>query len=653
MCITALSFAQQPKWFMYGPSSNGQGQIIDYQNQQIAGYTINYPVFMDNVQNALWGPNGEIICYAADYFLYRSNPIPSVVVHQFDKQTTTNGNNWNYGFSEFLFVPDPENCNTFYCVTVYTFEESGSSQNTRKLIYCKIYVNPQDLSVTIVPINGNNQVIIPLECVSREREDPEDPNTYMVTYASLLAATKEQANGKRLIYVSTKHCLLTFETDNGTLTQLDDFQLADAQGASPTDAFCALNIRTEMEIYEQGNQRIDVITPQYKSNPTQSDLTDGNNSFTHFEIDYTLGTPTYTLHDIIIPSIPSAHFTYIKGVEFSNDGLTLYISYATYNSQNSSVVTNGNNLIYYQRANFSSPFTYGGVISTGSTESDFAYGHIERGIDDKIYIAGDGRLGTLAQSNNPSSTWNPNSMSITNVLTEAHGFGTVNSPPNSPMDLARRRAYLIADQIDGEASINWISADQFPDRIELCVLDANNPYTFNANTAINWTVIPDQNQIGATPPYSLANQTSVSITEPGQVIAHFECYNETIDVVLSPYANYSADFNWVFINNSSSVDLTVTPLVSSGFYTHTWMLEELVNGVWTSVSTHPNIPSGMTFTGLNIMSDYRVTHMMNKNGELPPSDCLEDNYTAFDEIFTGGKIFRGSSKNTSFQNKKL
>ena len=633
MCITALSFAQQPKWNIYNSE-------VDYVN----GTSTPLPIAFspDYTQNALWDVNDNLVFYENDGVIYDAQG-SQIIDFSFQ---LNNQPKFVKGFSEFLIIPVPGSCSDFYGIISYA--KNGNATNINKLLWTRLNVDFSTNIVTVIPQNGNLVESTDLICADRTRNTEDPDGTNPAYYATLLEASAVQPDGNRKVFVTTHKCLLTFNATATGLSMVDGYQVVSQLG--DPYMFYPYNLRTELEAYDHGNETFDVVTPLYEAHLQSTPLLYGDNKFSVISVDFSSAIPVYNQSDYNLPL--SDVNGLIKGVEFSENGLHLYLSITQIDPTNGSVINAGSHVIYYSRPSLTAAFTYGGTISAGSSESDFAYGMIEKGMDGKIYVAGDQRLGTLADNNNPSSTWNPNAVSIGNTLTQAVGYES-DSPP-SPVDIEKRKIYLLVDQVDNDPTSNWVAPDFFPNEVTLCALDANNPYVLQANQVINWSVTPDDDRINPTPPYSVFNQQQISITEPGVVVAYFPCHTETINVVLSPYANYSADFNWVFTNNGSSVDLSATPIHNDPFYNKIWTLEELVNGTWTFVTVAvnpPNPSSTVTFTGLNTMSDYRITLVLDQNNTLP-SNCLQNIYSSFADIFTGGRVYQGTSTHTQFQNIK-
>lgn len=127
-------------------------------------------------------------------------------------------------------------------------------------------------------------------------------------------------------------------------------------------------------------------------------------------------------HSLLEPSSDKPH---IKGLEFSKNGRYLYFTHH--------VSPNNPDAVRYLDLDLSTVNTLN-VPNNG----DFQYSQIELGIDDRLYFAYANGLATLANSDDPNSTWTPLAISQNQNLSNS-GF-----PGEED-----KYSYLLPDQIDG------------------------------------------------------------------------------------------------------------------------------------------------------------------------------------------------------------
>ena len=282
-------------------------------------------------------------------------------------------------------------------------------------------------------------------------------------YHNHIAVTKENVNGTRYLFMSHPKCIGVFEIKND-----DIYHIGNNISFSQLESFQDNN-RSELEVFEYevvgGIEKFTLASSFFEA-PALSGNQGGALHF--FDVSISSGTVSFTNeYQVPIPKNAALvnHKQSVNGIEFSEDGLIVYASIAYY-TINPVTFANDKNIIHCRRIGLNSNFAYWSALQVGVTTKDFGHGQIERGIDGKLYFVGNGRLGTLDDSNDPSSTFTPNAVTVNNNLT----YGSQYINPNADFTEGGMFLYLLPDQIDGEDYSVWGSEelDLFPDVIYNC-----------------------------------------------------------------------------------------------------------------------------------------------------------------------------------------
>jgi hypothetical protein len=410
-----------------------------------------------------------------------------------------------------------------------------------------------------------------------------------------------------------------------------------------------------LEVFQVDDEVFDVITPQYRPNSSGNNFP---NEFTHFNIDFSSSTPSYQLNHYGFPFDGTTSL--MKGVEFSEDGKKLYISVTKFEApENEDRIINGDHIIYYTRSNTTSLFNYQGAIVSGSNNADFGFGMIEKGEDGKLWFIGDNRLGNIANNNIPSSTLNLNALSISNNLTLASDYNSNKPFSADKIDKFSRKLYLMIDQVDNEATVDWFQddLDQWPDVVSVC----GNITNLSSSVNGTWVRTPEaalnpESIDPCSPPEPdrriivFENKTDIQVEGMGTLYFFYElngcCFYEEISI--QPLNVPPHSFSWVFTNDGSSVDLTVTGVTHSTFLSYDWVLEEYDSGSgnWVQVQSVNNHSNVWNVTGLDPLTDYRISMTINAD----PQYVCPSMGTITETLNTGGRIGTFSGEAISNQN---
>jgi len=565
--------AQMPKWTIHN-------SVVDYQNLS----TVPLPTSPnpDYTQNGIWDANGVLKIYEADGVIYNANG--GVILNM-----TTEATNQNFysspgivaGFTEFVPVPDGiGTCDQYYGITTYS---SGlynvANPYITDVIWCIIDIGNGVGTALTLPQTGLKVAKESFNCVQRDINEKTQSNFNMHIEVSTV-----NSDGNRFLFASNAICVSVFNLNSSGITFIDGYQGSGGFGT---------NLRSEMEAYRNGEV---------------------------FEVamsDYHIGNPggyiSVFTFDMSIPTVPSINYynapipagnnpkQIVKGIEFSEDGLTLYASTISVNAGYTTLVS-GDNLIYFNRPHLVSSFQYGGVIASGPGTQDFSLGMIEKGLGGKLWFVGDGRLGSLPNSNNPGGAFSANTMVISNQLTNAVGYN-YSGPAGLPVasDVINRKMYLLVDQIDGENYASWTTgSDLYPSIIEVCSFPYTFPYMIPSG-AITWYT----GQTASNGDLLTGGTMGISY-----ILANGCEYTETINIFLKEDLWCDAGFNWIGGTESVDPDLQVVSQCnySDPSIIHSWELFKLdTQGNWVSLDTG----AGSTYTFVNYIfanNTYKVVH---------------------------------------------
>ena len=582
--------AQEPKWGL-------QNSVIDY-SQSLTTPLPNIPN-PEYTQNAVWDPNGNILIYEADGVIY--NKTGGVILDM----NQILGSMYNIytpqiGFTEFIFIPVPKSCTEYYGITTYS---NGVIFNNyiSDVVWCKIDINSS--TAQVIPQSGLKVAKESISCVSRGTEVDG-----MLDYQMHIETTKD-LGGFRYLFASNATCVSVLNVDASGISFMDGYQNG--------GAFLP-NFRSEMEVYQHGN--IFDVAMNYYNDGSQST----SSNLTLFEFNMGSANPIISHYHVSIPGEPSQK-RMIKGLEYSKDGLTLYATVTTLNSTTPTIIP-GKNIIYFNRSTLSNSFVYGGDITSGVSTQDFGLGMLEKGIDGKLWVVGNNRLATLADFNNPISTFTASAMNITNALTQASAY---NHHPNGGIptaeDIIYRKMYLMVDQVDGDNYKQWAFGNNlYPYEISSCSF----PFILSIplNTVVNF--FP--------PPAGMYGGGSVSITHPGTLELIYNqgtaCESsEVIKVIEDEHLYCSADFSFVYVAAKVVANAIKVASVCDENQTnilHTYYLYEMDSqGNWVNVDVCYN--HTCILRPISAKHQYKVTHVVQNLNSVCQGIVVSDQFFTY------------------------
>ena len=504
MATTALlsQVAQQPQWVI-------NNSLVDYVNNTTTPLpTSNSP---NHTQNGLINHAGQLEFYAEDGAV--RDGAGNLIV----QQVNVAGLGYNApGHSEFVFVPVPETCDEYFCIS--TFVKTGMPTNfaiENYLIYSRIKnVNGSWIAQTMP--NGTLVEHWKNEgCLSFSRSDsmPNGEEVNYYDYHNHLAVTRANLSGNRYLFMSIPECIGVFEIRNSDIIYLN---------SSTSNGTFLQNNRSEMEVFEYeavgGLEKYTLVTSYY-SNPDLDVVSQNKNkggAIHLFEVSISSGSSvTFSSnYQVIVPKSSRLidYMQCVNGIEFSTDGLTLYASHLSiFDGGSSGLAQSSDNiLVYFQRSSLNSTFSYFGPIVSGDPNKDFAYGQLERGKDGKLYVAGNNRLGALADINDPASAWTSNAVQLNNQLTSGQPY--LLGFPDDYYELL----YLLPDQIDGEDYSRW-SFGPPNEFLQNPIYTCDYPHVLNLSRSFYYQV----NQLAAPFTQSSGNSNTITLTQGSQVVISY------------------------------------------------------------------------------------------------------------------------------------
>jgi hypothetical protein len=451
--------AQQGKWAV-------SNQAVDYAT----GYVSNlpYPDHPDMSQNALFDTKGRLEFTVADGRIRDASGV--LILGLWHADFGKHGDTAR-GFSEEAIVPVPETCDEYYVISTYT---EGTINNGNFLAYGRLKkINgvwtPQTMANSTLVEKWENSGCDFVRSAPEEENGPDGTFTIPDVH-NHIAVTRINPAGNRYLFMSVPRCIGVFEIRN------DDIHFIGHSNGQTYTYFHEAN-RSEMEVYEYepvNNDASYTLATCYYADP---DLDNGaqyhnKGGAVHlWDVTITGTSVNFTSdYQVKVPKT-SAENDYrqcINGLEFSDDGLTLYATYLMWEGHTQPLnYIYDRNLIYFTRLAQYVQFGFNSsnIILSGAATHDFAFGQIERGRDGKLYVAGNRRLGALADNNDPNSTFDTDAIAVGNNLTYADKILPHTSLKNDQE--AELHLYLLNDQIDGEDYSIWSTGplDLFPDTV--------------------------------------------------------------------------------------------------------------------------------------------------------------------------------------------
>jgi hypothetical protein len=501
-------FAQNHRWVC-------NNEIVNYAvNQTHPLPTSNNP---DHSQNGLFSSDGTLQLYMEDGAIRDASG--NLIVQQLEPNPQIPPGDIAPGFSECTFVPVPETCDEYYAISSFSY---GASKVDHYLVYSRLKKTGATWVGQILSNGTTTDYFYNTDC-SWSRDGGTEPDTEIKPiYNNHIAVTKVNDEGNRYLFLNIFYCIGVFEIRN------DDIHFI---GNSPEFewSYFQANNRSEMEVYEYGpapeGRRYTVAT-SYFTKPLSYSNEGGAIHIFEFIINGANVSFNYE-YQVEIPKDP-AYNQYkqcVNGLEFSEDGLTLYATRLQY-KDNPPIYIDDKNLVYFSRPTTANNFYYTGVILSGSGTHDFAFGQIERGTDGKLYVAGDGRLGALNDNNNPNSYFNLSAVILNNRLTRGNEYLTYSPIPIYTKSVASMWLYLLPDQIDGEDYTMWEFGvpDLYPDTIYQCEFPYNMNFGGFYYTLYSYLSQPGQWNNAFTNNITLEGDGIVRISNK----ADMSCYEEVV-----------------------------------------------------------------------------------------------------------------------------
>ena len=413
--------AQNATWSLppyYYDVPNGQPVLFPTQTGS-SGIFPNYAGGVageaDYTHAAMQDINGDILFFMVDGVIYDKD---GYGMGELDGSHLYALGNFK-GITEIIIVPVPENCEQYYIIGVFADNNPLNAGTTFKPFYAILDLSVPNTSSgrlgTLVNHSGSEQLTANLydltSGISPSWGGPKFKNCF-------IAASKLRSDNTRLLFASNGGRVWRYEISS-TGIAFDNYSFS--INGDPD----AVDMRSEMELYEFSNGNYRIAVPHASGNPNTrvfiSDL-DNNGDL----------IPS-TDHVLDFPSISGDH-AYIKGMEFSPNGRYLYITHIT----NSLTFTSFPFKIYdVNTSSFITP-VHSGLIND---IPNFQHSTIELASDGKLYFANGSNLATIDNADNPLSlTWNNSQVSLSSYNYNSLG-GSLSL--NEAFSL-----YVIPDQVD-------------------------------------------------------------------------------------------------------------------------------------------------------------------------------------------------------------
>jgi hypothetical protein len=604
------TYAQMKKWAVHNHVAN-----IPSLNTAALPTSQN----PNHCQNAAFDENGMLLFYAADGFVFDVNGDPIEDDTKFGVDFSSYGTN---GHSEYIIIPVPQSCYLYYVISSGVLTVSSGINYDHALRYSIIDMEANNALGEFVPISGanaSNELIFD--------ESLEDcsvgPKAYHL-FATHIAFTKIQTNGNRYLFVNDCERLLIYEVSNSGIDYFDEH-----------DALNSNLTRTEMEIFENEDEirlAVGILYSNYTSNL--------HSAIELFYFDKVSGEPVLNKQDVVdLYAKASSPYCTPRGIEYSPDGEFLYftLACATLEGEEWYISDTHEPLRYFEYNSGSTEYDHTvnscSILSASGSNHGYNMGMIEVGVDGGLWIAGNNRLGVLADANDPNSAFTDNAISITNSLTD--GWGAVTSSANNEVDVF---IYLLPDQVDGEDYELLVQKQEYTGPLTFYLCDFPFPFTPFPGGTFSGFYYADgsQSEIGE----PIVDQETYYIEEPGtlKIVGNANgngCSLEYfIDFIDYP-ALFDAGFDWGFSNFSTQyVELNITPYDNSALNACDIYIE--VSSSWVYV-TSSNNQSTHYFPGLDPKEYYKIEHEVFD----PTNYCPLHEYKTSIVIYTGGQIKTG------------
>jgi hypothetical protein len=356
-----------------------------------------------------------------------------------------------------------------------------------------------------------------------------------------------------------------------------------------------------MEVYRT-DEMYEVALSTYNSNPIVG------NYVSIFNFDMSGTSPLISNYNVFIPGNEDV-YRFVKGLEFSSDGLTLYATIMVVNHSYTSIVP-GDNLVYFTRTSLGSPFLYGGNINLGPNSQDFGLGMIEKGNDGQLWLVRYGYFGALVDNNDPSSAFMDNVLSVNNQLSNATLFANYGqSNPPTVEDVFYRKMYLLVDQIDGEDYSLWMSVpDLYPSIISVTCFPFTFPYPIPPNANINYA----GGVIWNYPTLELQSYVSTPLSI--QFFNEYGCeHKENITVFYEEELWCDAEFDHTYTKaHSPNVPVSANCDYPGSTLHEYYLYQSDGQGGWILIDSC--FTASCVLTGLQINQNYKIVHDVYNSG---------------------------------------
>lgn len=448
------SLAQNPIWSLpnsyleFGPLLFPQPLPAPTSIPGNPNYTSGYDLYdgfpAQNTHNAMADGSNNLLFFVVDGFVYDKHGY--LIADQMIEDVTDPADQIK-GVAEVTIVPDPASCWRYYIFS----SSYGSEANTACYTHIDFSVqNPhfQIAEARGAPVIGtasttNSTKLTEIGWPNNQSGGPGEGNHFYVNYA----ATGRRADNSHLLFVGSYSNISTIRIDENGVSYEGVFNMTDILDDLPFSTGTIVK-RSELEVFEMSNGHYKLAVSLH-AGPNNSGVIavievdeDGNyvaeSAVTHY------------IHQITETSTaPLA-----KGLEFSANGTYLYFTHHT-------TTLNPNAIEYLNTQNGTS-----GVLNV-SNANNYQYSQIELGIDGKLYFAYQNGLSSLADSENPASTWDAIAVSFSYALSDAGNNG-----------ITADFLYLLPDQLDG------VDYSEFP---------GYDHYTFTAPATDTW--LPGDNPL--------------------------------------------------------------------------------------------------------------------------------------------------------------
>lgn len=580
------TFAQQPKWVV-------NNSVVDLFTSSVAPNPVSNTT--NFTQNAIWDENGNLKIYAEDGRIY--NALGQTIY-------PVSGNADCVGHSEYIFVPVPNTCNQYYAISVGVFSPgsiaSSSYGLSEGLVYSIIDLEANGGLGDFVPIGNWNEpsVYIPFE---HDRTQDGLADNWHV------GVTKVQPNGNRYIFISGLNRLVMYEISGQGISEV----FLDQE----VPLWNNVSFRSELEIWQDDNELF-IAFPQIHSYGNGPNGPEYYSALTIICLYVPQPGSTQLLYKWIHQptlSYRNQDLVMVKGVEFSPDGNTIYLSRVIFPlvSNDFNILTNyvlPTDILYLKKG----AVAYEGLAypyaTLNTNNSDFSFGMIESDQYGRLAIAGSKRIGRLQNANDPNSVFNPNAVNVNSVFSFADwngnnsSGGSLNGGPGKSK--YGHAIYLLPDQQDQEDLSSNFPIDQFPETLYVCSF----PYQINSSIQANWwyTYANENDELVTA---GLGNGLNATMPQSGVLYLSYQSNGcevvEEVQVVQNPIVINGADFTYSTNISSGNLSISANALVTIGV-TNNWELYKEINGSYVLFST--SVLGSPVFNSLDPNANYQLKH---------------------------------------------